>query len=137
MKKWLPVLLLCALMLLSACGKKQAEPAGSISSEETAETQTQKNTKKTNKTAKSTKATASPKATATPTGGKSSGGKTLLSVRNPYKDKPILVDGMPISPEAGKGHGYGSASICYMTERLGGNCQFVLEENQFVVRVII
>lgn len=77
MKKWLPVLLLCALMLLSACGKKQAEPTGSISAEETAETQ--KNTKKTNKTAKSTKATASPKATATPTGGKSSGGKTSPS----------------------------------------------------------
>ena len=44
MKKWLPILLLCALMLLSACGKKQAEPTGSISAEETAETQTQKNT---------------------------------------------------------------------------------------------
>lgn len=79
MKKWLPVLLLCALMLLSACGKKQAEPDGSISAEETAETQTQKNTKKTGKTAKSTKATASPKAAATPTGGKSSGGKTSPS----------------------------------------------------------
>ena len=79
MKKWLPVLLLCALMLLSACSKKQAEPTGSISAEETAETQTQKNTKKTGKTAKSTKATASPKAAATPTGGKSSGGKTSPS----------------------------------------------------------
>ena len=68
---------------------------------------------------------------------KSSDGKLLLSVRNPYKDKPILVDGMPISPAASQGHGYGTKSICYMTERLGGNCQFVLEENQFVVRVII
>lgn len=68
---------------------------------------------------------------------KSSDGKLLLSVRNPYKDKPILVDGMPISPAAGQGHGYGTTSIRYMTERLGGNCQFVLEENQFVVRVII
>ena len=38
MKKMLPVLLLCALMLLSACGKKQAEPVGSGSAEETAET---------------------------------------------------------------------------------------------------
>ena len=73
MKKWLPVLLLCALMLLSACGKKQAEPAGSGSAEETSETQPKKSTKK---TAKNTKETAAPKAAATPAGGKTSGGKS-------------------------------------------------------------
>ena len=68
---------------------------------------------------------------------KFSEGKLLLSVRNPYEEEPILVDGTPISPAAGQGHGYGTTSIRYMTERLGGNCQFVLEEDQFVVRVII
>lgn len=73
MKKWLPILLLCALMLLSACGKKQAEPVGSISAEETAETQTQKNTKKTNKASKNAKETAMPGTTAAPSNGKSSG----------------------------------------------------------------
>lgn len=73
MKKRFPVLLLCALLLLSACGKKQAEPAGSGSAEETSETQPKKSTKK---TAKNTKETAAPKATATPAGGKTSGGKS-------------------------------------------------------------
>ncbi len=82
MKKLLPILLLCALMLLAACGKKQAEPIGSGSAEETAQTQTEKNTKNSGKTAKNTKETAmpessaNPKASAAPSGGKSSGGKS-------------------------------------------------------------
>ena len=75
MKKMLPVLLLCALMLLSACGKKQAEPTGSISAEESAETQTQKSTKKTGKASKNAKETAMPSSTAAPSSGKS-GSKT-------------------------------------------------------------
>ena len=80
MKKRLPVLLLCALMLLSACGKKQAEPVGSGSAEETLEAQTKQDAKKTGKNTKNSKETAAPGATAAPTNGKSgsktSGGKT-------------------------------------------------------------
>ena len=76
MKKRLPVLLLCALLLLSACGKKQAEPVGSISAEETSETQPKQGAKKTGKNSKNAKETAAPKTTASPSGGKSSGGKS-------------------------------------------------------------
>ena len=76
MKKWLPVLLLCTLMLLSACGKKQAEPVGSISAEEMSETQPKQGAKKTGKNSKNAKETAAPKTTASPSGGKSSGGKS-------------------------------------------------------------
>ena len=76
MKKRLPVLLLCALLLLSACGKKQAEPVGSISAEEMSETQPKQGAKKTGKNSKNAKETAAPKTTASPSGGKSSGGKS-------------------------------------------------------------
>lgn len=72
MKKRLPILLLCALLLLSACGKKQAEPVGSISAEETSETQPKQDAKKTGKNSKNAKETAAPKTTASPSGGKSS-----------------------------------------------------------------
>jgi murein DD-endopeptidase MepM/ murein hydrolase activator NlpD len=84
MKKRLPVLLLCALMLLSACGKKQAEPVGSGSAEETLEAQTKQDAKKTGKNTKNTKETAAPGAAAAPTNGKSgsknSGGKTSTKI---------------------------------------------------------
>ena len=66
---------------------------------------------------------------------KNSNGKLLLSVKNPFKKEPIFVDGIPVTNE--KDHGYGSQSIRYMTERLGGNVQFSIEKEQFVVRVII
>ena len=80
MKKLLAVLLLCALTLLSACGKKHAEPAGSGSAEETVEAQTKQDAKKTGKNTKNSKETVAPDASAAPTNGKSgsktSGGKT-------------------------------------------------------------
>ena len=75
MKRLIPILLLCALLLLSACGKKQAEPAGSGSAEETEQTSTKKDTKHAGKTAKDAKETAMPESTSAPSGGKSSGGK--------------------------------------------------------------
>ena len=79
MKKWLPVLLLCALMLLSACGKKQAEPTGSGSAEGVSETQTEGGGKRTIRSRKSPAETAVPTPSATPAGGKASGGKTAPS----------------------------------------------------------
>lgn len=66
---------------------------------------------------------------------KSQGSKLLLSVRNPFLKKPVFVDGMPVSDK--KGHGYGTQSIRYMTERLGGNFQFTVEKGTFILRVVI
>jgi sensor histidine kinase regulating citrate/malate metabolism len=61
--------------------------------------------------------------------------KLLLSVKNPFGKKPVFVDGIPVSDR--KGHGYGTQSIIYLTERLGGNCKFEVEENNFVLMVVI
>lgn len=40
---------------------------------------------------------------------KKSDDKLLLSVKNPFKEKPVLIDGIPISSKSG--HGYGTQSI--------------------------
>lgn len=66
---------------------------------------------------------------------KTDNGKTLLSVKNPYWTQPIFADGMPVSRRPG--HGYGTRSIRYLTQRLGGNCQFLAQDNLFVVRVVV
>lgn len=66
---------------------------------------------------------------------KNTDGKLLLSVKNPVSKKPVFADGLPISSR--DGHGYGTRSIRYMTERLGGNCQFLFQEGQFILRVIL
>lgn len=62
-------------------------------------------------------------------------GKLLLVVRNACAVAPMFVDGMPVTREPG--HGYGTQSIRYMTERLGGTCQFRMDGGQFVLRVVI
>lgn len=61
--------------------------------------------------------------------------KTLFSVTNPYKNKPVFKDGKPFSQKTG--HGYGSQSILYLAENMGGTCQFLMDENNFIVRVLI
>ena len=66
---------------------------------------------------------------------KHSDGKLLLSVKNPFQEKPIFIDGFPASNR--KGHGYGTQSILYMTERLGGKCRFTLQDNIFILRVVL
>ena len=66
---------------------------------------------------------------------KNSNGKLLLSVKNPFGKKPVFVDGLPTSDR--RGHGYGTQSIRYMAERLGGNCQFSVQNNVFVLRVVL
>lgn len=66
---------------------------------------------------------------------KTAEGKLLLSVKNPVGKKVRFVDGLPV---AGKpGHGFGTQSIRYMTEKLGGNCQFSVTEGTFVLRVVL
>lgn len=62
-------------------------------------------------------------------------GRLLLSVRNSFAGNIKFVEGMPVSRK--QGHGYGTKSIRYMAEKLGGTCQFAAEDNQFVTRVII
>ena len=66
---------------------------------------------------------------------KSAHDKLLLSVENPVAKQPIFSDGLPVTNE--RGHGYGTQSIRYMTEYLGGNCQFFTKNNTFTLRVII
>ena len=61
--------------------------------------------------------------------------KLLLSVKNSFGKKPVFIDEMPVSDE--KGHGYGTQSIVYLTEQLGGNCKFTIEDNKFVLMVVI
>lgn len=66
---------------------------------------------------------------------KSSEDKLLLSVKNPVAERPVFADGLPITTR--DGHGYGTQSIRYMTERLGGNCQFTIQGETFITRIII
>ena len=66
---------------------------------------------------------------------KQQNGRILLSVKNPFLKKPQFADGLPLSER--KGHGYGTQSIRYLTERMGGNCQFTTENDQFVLQVVI
>lgn len=66
---------------------------------------------------------------------KAADGKLLLSVKNPISKKPVFSNGRPVSNQ--RGHGYGTQSIRYMTEKLGGNCQFTADDELFITRVII
>ena len=61
--------------------------------------------------------------------------KLLISVKNPFKKQPTFVDGLPVTSE--NGHGYGTQSIRYLCDKFGGKCQFNVEENMFVTRIII
>ena len=66
---------------------------------------------------------------------KSADDKLLLSVKNPISKKPVFSNGLPLSNK--KGHGYGTQSIRYMTQKRGGNCQFTANDEFFMTRVII
>lgn len=61
--------------------------------------------------------------------------KLLISVENPFKNRPIFVDDMPVGQIPG--HGYGTQSIRYMAERMGGKCMFSTQGKNFVLRVVI
>ena len=66
---------------------------------------------------------------------KTSNDKLLLSVKNYFDDNIIFSDGLPVSNKPG--HGYGTQSMRYMTERIGGKCQFTIERKEFILRVVI
>ncbi|MGM9602208.1 MAG: sensor histidine kinase [Faecousia sp.] len=62
-------------------------------------------------------------------------GKLLLSLKNTFAGQPVLTDGIPRSRKAG--HGFGTQSIRYVTEKLNGNCQFSVKDDWFILRVIL
>lgn len=61
--------------------------------------------------------------------------KLVFSVKNPFNKPPVFVDGMPVSSK--KGHGYGTQSISYITEKLNGSCMFSVTDKEFLLRIII
>ena len=61
--------------------------------------------------------------------------KLLLSIKNPYTHKVDMVDGIPQAK--GTGHGLGTQSIKYVTEKLNGNCQFMAKDGLFSLRVVL
>lgn len=61
--------------------------------------------------------------------------KLLVSVKNHYNEVPQFINGLPVSIQ--NGHGYGTQSIQYSTERLGGTCQFMIQNNYFILRIIL
>ena len=63
------------------------------------------------------------------------GNKLLISLKNTCAETPKMVDGLP---QSGKnGHGLGTQSIRYVTEKLNGNCQFEAQDHWFILRVIL
>ena len=63
------------------------------------------------------------------------GNKLLISVKNTCAETPKMMDGLP---QSGKnGHGLGTQSIRYVTEKLNGNCQFEVQDHWFILRVIL
>lgn len=62
-------------------------------------------------------------------------GKLLLSLKNTFAVPPVMRDGIPHSNKAG--HGFGTQSIRYVTEKLKGNCQFSVKDDWFILRVIL
>ena len=68
---------------------------------------------------------------------KDSDGKLLLSVKNPFRSDDHLdyVNQIPAGEK--DGHGYGTQSILYMTEKLGGKCQFSVQNDLFILRVVL
>jgi len=61
--------------------------------------------------------------------------KLLLSVKNTVKTVPVFRDGLPQTRRSD--HGYGTQSIRYLTEKLGGNCHFAVQDQIFITRVVI
>ena len=62
-------------------------------------------------------------------------GKLLIAVKNPFGRTPKFAGDMPVADK--DGHGFGTQSIRYTAEKLGGNCQFMVADGMFIVRVII
>ena len=68
---------------------------------------------------------------------KNSNGKLLLSVKNPFHGTISLDPATQLPTSTKKDHGYGTQSILYLTQKLGGKCQFSTQQNLFILRVIL
>ncbi len=62
-------------------------------------------------------------------------GKLLLEVSNTFGMAPQMADGMPTASR--EGHGFGTQSIKLACERMGGNCQFSVTGDRFVLRAVL
>lgn len=62
-------------------------------------------------------------------------GKFLLSVANPYSQKPKMSDGMPVTED--KQHGFGTQSIRYTVESHNGSCRFSVTDERFLLQIIV
>ena len=61
--------------------------------------------------------------------------KLLLSIKNPFGEPPIFQDGIPVSTKSN--HGYGTKSIVYLTQKMGGHCQFKVQNGYLIFQLII
>lgn len=62
-------------------------------------------------------------------------GHLLLMEKNPVQEPPVFTDGIPVTERSG--HGLGVRSIVYYVESLHGQYQFFMENEEFVVRIIL
>ncbi|MBP3476361.1 MAG: GHKL domain-containing protein [Lachnospiraceae bacterium] len=62
-------------------------------------------------------------------------GKLLICLSNSYARKPQMSDGCPVTEQ--KGHGFGTQSIRYTVERLHGNCLFSVNDQRFVLQIVV
>lgn len=62
-------------------------------------------------------------------------GKLLISLENTYGMAPEFADGLPVT--GAEGHGFGTQSIYYTSEKLKGNCHFSVVGDRFVLQVIL
>ncbi len=62
-------------------------------------------------------------------------GKLLISLKNPFAQKPKMIDGIPQASR--QGHGIGTQSIRYVVEKLKGNCQFSLTDTMFILQIVL
>ncbi len=61
--------------------------------------------------------------------------KLLISIKNTYSGNIKIIDGVPVSNV--RGHGFGTKSICYVTEKLKGNCDFSIKGEYFILRIVL
>ena len=66
---------------------------------------------------------------------KMNGGKLLFSLKNRFSEQPLFMNGVPHAKQPG--HGFGTQSIHYITEKLNGNCEFSVKDDWFILRVIL
>ena len=62
-------------------------------------------------------------------------GRLFLQVINPCREKVRFEKGVPVSDRPG--HGIGVQSIRALAKRYGGDCQFLLEDGQFILRLFL